>query len=70
MAHEVYESHHPVWLRTRLTEEFAGVVRKQLGLSFLGESRDVSENMTTGDVCIEGVERSVCLIILPNDYLG
>lgn len=70
MAREVHEYHHPVRLRTRLTKEFAGVVRKQLGLSFLGESRDVSENMTTGDVCIDGVERSVCLIVLSNDYLS
>ena len=69
MAREVHDFHHPLQHRPRLKKEFTGVVRKQLGLSFLGESRDASEKMTMGDVHLDGVDRSVCLIPLPNDYL-
>lgn len=50
-------------LPSRVTEIRVGVVRKQLGLSFLGERRDATENMTTGDIRIEGLDRSVCFIV-------
>jgi hypothetical protein len=33
---------------------FAGVVRKQLGLPFLGETRD-DTRIVTGDICLTGV---------------
>ena len=50
-----------LYFRTRLTDEFSGVVRKHLGLSFLGEHLDTGGNMTTDDVRIDRVDRSVCL---------
>ena len=33
---------------------FTGVVRKQLGLTFLGETRD-DTRIVTGDICLKGV---------------
>ncbi|TFK29754.1 pentachlorophenol 4-monooxygenase [Coprinopsis marcescibilis] len=36
------------------TDGAKGVVRKQLGLSFLGETRKV-ENFVVGDICVEGL---------------
>lgn len=49
------------------TEQYAGVVRKQLGLSFLGESRNAREYMTLGDIHIDGLDRSVCVCTLSVD---
>ena len=35
-----------------------GVVRKKLGLAFLGETRNV-ENFIVGDICVEGLSQEV-----------
>jgi len=40
------------------TDGARGVVRKQLGLAFLGEARDV-ENFVVGDICVEGLSQEV-----------
>ncbi len=36
-----------------------GVVRNQLGLSFVGETRNV-ENFVVGDICLDGLSQKVC----------
>ena len=41
-----------------------GVVRKQLGLSFLGETTE--QRMVTGDLMIEGLSPEVCVLIVIN----
>ena len=41
-----------------------GVVRKQLGLSFLGETRNV-QNFIVGDIIVEGLEQNVSI---PSDH--
>lgn len=53
-----------------------GVVRKQLGLNFLGETRTI-ENFVLGDIRVEGLSQKVCfmflsiiLILLPIFSLG
>lgn len=38
------------------TDGARGVVRKQLGLAFLGETRNV-ENLIVGDICVEGLSQ-------------
>lgn len=45
------------------TVVLTGVVRKALGLTFLGETRE--ERMTTGDIHVNGLATDVC-IFLPN----
>lgn len=40
------------------TDGAKGSVRKQLGLSFLGETRTV-ENFVVGDICVEGLSSKV-----------
>jgi 2-polyprenyl-6-methoxyphenol hydroxylase-like FAD-dependent oxidoreductase len=39
-----------------------GIVRKQLGLSFLGETREV-DNFVVGDICVDGLSQNVCQIV-------
>lgn len=51
----------------RPTKKIIGVVRKQLGLSFLGESRNAREYMTLGDIHMDGLDRSVCVAMLSMD---
>lgn len=43
------------------TDGARGVVRKQLGLSFLGETRRI-ENFVVGDIRVEGLSQSVSII--------
>lgn len=52
------------------TDGARGVVRKKLGLSFLGESRNV-ENLVVGDIHVEGLSndvstspRSLCILLI------
>lgn len=40
------------------TDGAKGAVRKQLGLSFLGETRTI-ENFVVGDICVEGLDSKV-----------
>ena len=47
------------------TDGARGVVRKQLGLAFLGETRNV-ENFVVGDICVEGLSQEV----RPKDLWG
>lgn len=54
---EEYETERYEWMVG--TDGAKGVVRKQLGLSFLGETRKV-ENFVVGDICVEGLSRKVC----------
>lgn len=51
---EEYETERYEWMVG--TDGAKGVVRKQLGLSFLGETRKV-ENFVVGDICVEGLSR-------------
>ena len=44
------------------TDGAKGSVRKQLGLSFLGETRTV-ENFVVGDICVEGLSSKVSHLI-------
>lgn len=46
------------------TDGAKGVVRKQLGLSFLGETRTV-ENFLVGDICVEGLSPKVSSLKSP-----
>lgn len=51
------------------TDGARGIVRKQLGLSFLGETR-VIDNFVVGDMKVEGLLPNVGVMLFPSGFLA